>query len=137
MPNIKRIINAHNNKTLNPINPNTTGKTCNCAKKEQCPMNGNCLASSLVYEATISTDNVNYQPKIYIGLCEPTFKKRYYGHKSSFTHEKNRTSSTLSQEVWRVRDNNETPSLSWRIIKTCTCIQTRNRKMPTMPMGEI
>ena len=83
MPNIKSIINGHNKKiTAPPTAPET--KTCNCIKKETCPLNNNCLATSIIYEATISSNLEHYIAKKYIGLCETTFKKRYANHKKSF-----------------------------------------------------
>ena len=41
MPNIKSIINAHNKKILSPNRP-LDERTCNCIRKETCPMNRNC-----------------------------------------------------------------------------------------------
>ena len=43
MPNIKKIIQGHNLKLLN--RKDSPPKTCNCKRKEECPMEGNCLAS--------------------------------------------------------------------------------------------
>ena len=45
-------------------------------------MNGACLKESLVYYATISCSDKNYQPKLYKGSCETSFKKRYSNHKN-------------------------------------------------------
>ena len=46
-------------------------------------MNGACLKESLVYYATISCNNKNYQPKLYKGSCETSFKKGYSNHTKS------------------------------------------------------
>ena len=44
-------------------------------------MNQNCLASNIVYEATITCDLPNYYgTKKYICICETTFKKRFASH---------------------------------------------------------
>ena len=86
MPNVKAAINGHNKKLLTPPHANTS-RTCNCVNKETCPLNQNCLAKSIIYEATISSDIPNYTEKKYIGLCESTFKKRFANHKSSFNHD--------------------------------------------------
>ena len=60
-----------------------------------CPVDNNCLTKSIVYEATISWDLQNYEPKKYIG-----FKKRFTDHKSS------------------LKDTNiiRFPNITWRII---------------------
>lgn len=117
MPNAKSLIDAHNKKITHPtIQPNDP-RTCNCIRKEECPLNENCLASSLVYEATINSNIPNYAPKKYIGLCEGTFKKRFSGHKTSFNLERYKNSTALSIEYWRIKELNGNPSVSWKIIK--------------------
>ena len=73
MPNIKTKINAHNREILQNT-PSKNTKHCNCLQKENCPMNGACLKESLVYYATISCNDKNYQPKLYKGSCETSLK---------------------------------------------------------------
>ena len=46
-------------------------------------MNGLCLTESLLYYATITCDKENYT-KLYKGICETTFKRRYANHNKSF-----------------------------------------------------
>ena len=58
-------------------------KSCNCRKPADCPMNGNCLKSSVIYQATVAT-NDNKPPQIYIGLTENSFKPRFTNHRNSF-----------------------------------------------------
>ena len=97
MPNIKSIINAHNKKILSP-NRQLEERTCNCTRKETCPMNQNCLISNIVYEATLTSNLPEYGERKYIGLCESTFKKRFSGHKTSFNHERYHNQTTLSTD---------------------------------------
>ena len=80
MPNIKTKINAHNREILRNT-PSKKTKHCNCQQKENCLMNGACLKERLVYYATISCNDKNYQPKQYKGSCE-SFKKCYSNHKN-------------------------------------------------------
>ena len=77
------MIDAHNREILRNT-PSKNTKHGNCQQKENCPMNGACLKESLVYYATISCKDKNYQPKLYKGSCETSFKKRYSNHKKSF-----------------------------------------------------
>ena len=56
---------------------------CNCRQKSECPLNGNCRQSGLVYQATIETDD---ETQKYIGLTEGDFKTRYRNHTKSFNH---------------------------------------------------
>jgi len=118
MRNIKSIINAHNKKVLcPPSNEQENISTCNCSNKTSCPMNQNCLASNIVYEATITSDMDNYQETKYIGLCETTFKKRYANHKQSFTSVKYKNSTSLSTELWRIKELNGHPTITWKILR--------------------
>ena len=55
MPNMGSIINNHNKKIL--TNNNTTPQNgCNCRKKDQCPLDNNCLITSVIYKANVTTD---------------------------------------------------------------------------------
>ena len=84
MRKIFSIIKQHNTKILNgeiiakPV-------SCNCRKKIECPLNGPCLTSCVVYSATVNTLN---NKTIYRGMTETIFKRRFYNHKHSFKHRK-------------------------------------------------
>ena len=116
MPNIKSKIDAHNKRILTSTNADID-RTCNCSRNTICPLDNNCLTKSIVYEATISSNLQDYEPKKYIGLCEGTFKKRFSGHKSSFNLERYQHSTALSTEAWRIRENDGVPNITWRIIR--------------------
>ena len=92
----------------------TKKKMCNCRKPEECPLNGNCLQSTVVYEANINTKDIKYN---YIGLTEGTFKTRYSSHVSSLKHDKLKTSTELSKKVWELKDNGTPYEIKWRIIQ--------------------
>ena len=91
---------------------------CNCIRKENCPLNQNCLVQNVVYEATINSDLPSYQEKKYNGLCEGTFKKQFPNHKSSLSHKRYKNSTAFSKELWKVKVMNGTPSVNWRIVRT-------------------
>ena len=85
LPNMSSIIKSHNNKVI--ANSQKTidmaksdGKTCNCRKQAACPLEGKCLTESIIYQATLSSNNENSQKFRYIGLTEGNFKSRYNGH---------------------------------------------------------
>ena len=88
-------------------------KHCNCKDKKGCPLTGECLQSTVVYEATLITDSDEFS---YIGLTEGTFKKRFYGHSSSFKHENNENSTALSKKMWELKRKNIKYKISWRIL---------------------
>ena len=75
MPNIKPKINNHNRNIIQDCTPPTN--LCNCVKKETFPMNGLCLTKNKIYEANIKCGTPNDGNKVYIGMCETIFKKRF------------------------------------------------------------
>ena len=83
MQNIRSKINGPNTEILKP-KPAQPQKLCNCLVKEDCQLNGLCLTSSILYQATVKCSDSKYKLKRYKGICEMTFKKRYANHKKSF-----------------------------------------------------
>ena len=53
--NMKTIINRHNKNIIIENEDNTL--KCNCTRKTECPLNNECLAKNIVYEATITNNN--------------------------------------------------------------------------------
>ena len=58
---IKSYTQANDTATANP-NTIQNKKTCNCRQKNTCPLEGNCLQSLVIYQATV-TRNDNTQQK--------------------------------------------------------------------------
>ena len=98
--NLRNLIKQHNANILNETrNANSDG--CNCRKRNSCPLDGACLASGIVYKATVTT-NIG-QPKIYIGSTEHSFKTRFNIHKISLKYHKHSHSTCLSKYIWEQR----------------------------------
>ena len=114
MPNLKSKINSHNKKILEN-STQSLSKKCNCIVKENCPLKGECLTNNVLYHATITCDDQNYTPKLYKGICETTFKKRYANHKKSFNIERYKNDTKLSIEYWNLKENQKNPKISWKI----------------------
>ena len=96
--NVKSIINNHNMKILsNKTNENE--RKCNCRKKEDCPMNGLCLEGNIVYQGTVTSNEVGYKPSHYLGIAEESFKSRYNNHKKSFNNDFYKNDTELSKEI--------------------------------------
>ena len=97
MPNVKQIIDGHNKailKIAETAQPQKNeGNMCSCGKKEDCPLNGECLVSEVVYQATVTTGD---EKETYIGLTATQFKARYRNHLMSFRHEKRRNETELA-----------------------------------------
>ena len=108
MPNVKQIIDGQNKpilKIAETAQPQKEGgKTCSCRKKEDCPLNGECLVSEVVYQATVTTRN---KEETYIGFTATQFKARYRNHLMSFRHEKRKNETELSKHL---------PQITWKIL---------------------
>ena len=61
-------------------------------------MNGLCVTSSMLHQATIKCSDSKYKQKRYKGIWETTFKKRYASHKKSFNLVKSKNETILSVE---------------------------------------
>ena len=71
-----------------------------CRVKESCPLNGDCLQSSVAYGCKITSNNTD--SPYYTGLTENTFKDK---HKNSFKYKTKKNSTKLSNYVWdKMRD---------------------------------
>ena len=120
MPSMSSVIASHNKKILTEELPQQTSeerRTCNCRTRETCPMDGNCLDESIIYKATVTTDE---KASVYFGSTEMSFKQRYAGHKASFAHENLSTATTLSKYVWSLKKAGTPYSLRWEIHKHCS-----------------
>ena len=126
MNNTKQTINNHNkcilnsSKTFNDTANNNNTKdtrTCSCQQKNTYSLNGNCLLSSLIYQATVTLKD-NSTTKTYIGLTENDFKTRYRNHTTSFQHTKHRNSTELSKHIWTLKENNIDHFILWHILSS-------------------
>ena len=115
MPNAKQIIANHNKNVTKKSEPATTEATCNCRNATDCPLEGKCLITGTIYQATVTRQD-NNKEETYIGLTEGPFKTRFANHKSSFRNVNNRNSTTLSSYIWSLKDNNTAYALKWRIL---------------------
>ena len=114
MPNIQRLIQADNSNKLQPHRPETNPTvTCNCRKKEDCPLQNQCLTKELVYQAEVKTDE---SIQSYVGLAATDFKARYRNHTSSFRDQKKRFSTELSKYIWSLKDINKQYTIHWKIL---------------------
>ena len=75
-----------------------------------------CLTKCVVYKATV-TETTSKNQETYIGLTENEFKTRFNLHKSSFKLEHKRTSTTLSDHVWKLKKKNINFNVSWQVVK--------------------
>ena len=113
-------IQSPNKKLLNSRTGNI--KPCNCRNKDECPLNGQCLAQDIVYKYIAST-SIN-PDKTYLGTAKGDFKKRYKNHTKLFRHKPYSNETALSKYIWKIKEKyNEMPTLKWSIVKYVNHIQ--------------
>ena len=66
-------------------------------------------------------------PRTSVGLASQ-FKSRWQSHKTSFTHERYRNSTKLSNYVWSLRDQNVPYTISWDIMGRASTYNPANNK---------
>ena len=115
MPNIKQTIDGHNKSILMKFDKPKTDE-CNCRKRKECPLLGQCLTKSIIYQATVTT-NDNKPDQTYVGLTSNAFKTRFNNHKNSFKYRRKKHSTELSNYVWDLKDNNVEFNIIWKILK--------------------
>ena len=115
MPNLKQKIDGNNKSTLQKTTTPPSLKACNCRITVDCPMAGNCLKSSVVYQAATTTDD-NMPAQTYVGLTETPFKIRFANHKSSFNNPNKRLSTELSKHVWCLKEAGLKFKITWKIL---------------------
>ena len=123
MQNIKVEIRKHNKNILENAQQNHADtQLCNCSNKKQCPLNGQCLTESIVYQANITANIPGYKEKVYLGVSETTFKVRYGNHKQSFTKQHHKNDTELSKEYWKVKQQNGISRIKWKVLRKCHLI---------------
>ena len=82
------------------------------------PLNEKCLTKNVQYKASITPHKENPKTKIYYGVCETAFKRRYANHKKTFNNIIHQTDTELSNEYWNIISGNKTSNISWEILGT-------------------
>ena len=117
LPNFSSIINSHNKKILRQREMALPKPQCNCRVKESCPLNSDCLQSSVVYSCKITSNNTTedsphywpYRKHIY------TFKDRLYKRINSFKCETKKNSTKPSNYLWDKKKDKQEISFRWYI----------------------
>ena len=118
MNNMQQIISSNNKKVINKQSSEDNVPPCNCRNKPECPLEGKCLTSNIVYRADVLNLS-DHTTRTYLGVCETDFKARYNNHKSSFRYKNKSSSTELSKHIWELNDQNKQFSISWSIAKKC------------------
>jgi len=106
MPNMEAVLRNNNARVLSESKPVNTimHKTCSCKDANLCPLNGECLKSSIVYKATVKKASGDVS---YLGASEPPFKVRYNNHTKAFRNRRYEKDTQLSKLIWELKDKGE------------------------------
>ena len=91
--------------------------SCNCERKSNCPLDGKHLIPIIIYKAKITSNQLNYKKKSYIGSAETDFTQRFNKNAKSFNFEQYENYTELSKKYWRIKRSHFTPKVTWRIIR--------------------
>ena len=125
MNNAQQIINSHNKTILTSAAENN--KLCNCREKKLLPPQRQVPSKGVVYQATVVQKHTN-QKDTYIGITENEVKTRYNQHTSSFRLPHKKSTTTLSEHVWNLKNNNIEHCISWEIIENSHPYNTASKK---------
>ena len=107
------IISKHNKIALqNRANSRRTTPPCNRRNTANCPLEGKCRESSIIYKATLKSNGI---ARHYYGCSETEFKTRFNNHKQCLEHRHKRNATEPSKAVWNARDAGTNPSIEWSI----------------------
>ena len=111
MSNMSNFIKQHNSNILSSPTK-TEERSCNCRNKDNCPLDGSCLKTCIVYRADVIKHNGTH---IYYGASDGEFKFRYNYHTKSFRNRGYEHETELSKYIWELKDNNTEFYLKWSI----------------------
>ena len=98
----------------------------NCRQRNNCPLNGNCLKSSVDYQATVTRrDNTS---ETYIGLTETDFKTRHRNHMHRIIPPRQAHSTDLSKHIWTLKNDNTDYSISWRVLSSSSPYNSSSKR---------
>ena len=124
MSNMGSTIADNNKKRLNTTLQQPV-KNCNCLDQTKCSLDGKCLESGVIYQATTVTTNNACEKDI--GLTYQQFKVRYSNHNSSFKHHKYKNSTELSKYVWTLKESNTVYNIKRKTLTSAKAYNPANQ----------
>ena len=124
LPNMDTIIKGINKKLLSnkeSKNENERSEIKNCNTQgvceKGCRAKGKCETSSVVYKATVHVNDKTYYKRVYAGMTEGKLKNRISKHYSDFKYISRKNSTSLSNFIWKLQDDNKTFQIEWDILE--------------------
>ena len=127
MTNLKSLINSHNQNILRLT---STYRKTQQLFKEKIVQGVVYVLLKVLYDATIASDKGNYA-RLYKGICETIFKKRYANHKSLLTFQLTKAilnflpnfgplkQSSLTKKYYGKSEEDESSTIPFSEVVTC------------------
>ena len=125
MPNMKSIIDNDNKRKLRAAQEQQAVRKCNCPKNAVCPLEGECLAKEIIYQATVKSEG---KEETCVGLTATDFKSRLANHKASFKMKSKSNTTELSKYVWQLKEKNLDYSIKWKILSRAPQYNNKTKK---------
>ena len=104
LPNLKSKISSHNKNILSATEEIVFQGGCNCQKRLECPLKGDCVVQDTVYRAEVLKDgDTEGSGHLYVGMASGDFKVRHRNHTKSFRLESYEKETELSKFVWSLK----------------------------------
>ena len=114
------VAQLQNNKKITQTKPKAR---CNCQKKGECPVPGECNQDGAIYQASVTSTGGKVET--YVGLAKK-FKKRYPKHNTNLLDETAPGGTSLSKYFWREKNAGNNPKVTWKFLEKCARIQSSN-----------
>ena len=85
-------------------------------KQIQLLLNNKCLSNNVLYKANVTSVTENYRNKVYYSISENKFKSRYANYRKYLKNRKYKTGTKLSNEIWKLKQQNKNTDISWEIL---------------------
>ena len=118
MLNVQQIIKGHNQTVLkNSAQPaqDQAERARNCKKKEECPLEGNCLAKGIIHQAQVTAASKT-ETYVRVGLTSTEFKARFRNYQVSFNNEARKNDTELSNHIWQLKSKEQRFTIKWKIL---------------------
>ena len=116
MSNISSVTRQYHCKVLSTKN---VDRLFHCRDKDNCPLNGKCLQTCIVYKADIITNKGSHMIENLSGCSI---------HKNSFRNRHHEQDTQFSNHIWQLKYKDINFTLKWKIVayaSACRCVSTR------------
>ena len=99
---------------------------CDCQVAENCPLNGNCNQSAVIYQSDITPEIDN--ARTYFGFTEGPVKEKLSDHRTSFKYEQYKNKSKLFSFIWEMKSKGQNFKIKWSVIRRSNPYKAGSKK---------